>query len=88
MENLLVGIRLYLMVIVFFASCFLGIMSGVSLPILAIRSIVIVSIVGVLSHVFIKYFVSVAKTVLSEVSDQSDNSALRKEDHVAEQNNT
>ncbi|MFN3531408.1 MAG: hypothetical protein ACK41Q_02680 [Candidatus Brocadia sp.] len=86
MENLLASVRIYLMVIVFFSSCFLGIMSGVSLPILAIRSIVIVSIVGLLSHLFIKYFVSVAKTVSSEEPGQAHNSVLQKIDHAIDQN--
>lgn len=87
MENLLASVRIYLMVIVFFSACFLGIMSGVSLPMLAIRSIVIVSVVGVLSHLFIKYFVSVAKTVSSEEPSQPHNSVLQEVDHTIDQNN-
>lgn len=87
MENLLASLRIYLMVIMFFSSCFLGMMSGVSLPILALRSIVIVSAVGVLSHLFIKYFVSVAKTVPSEEPDQPHNSVLQRADHTIDQNN-
>lgn len=87
MENLLASVRIYLMVFVFFLSCFLGIMSGVSLHKLAIRSIVIVSIVGLLSHLFIKYFVSVAKTVSFEEPGQAHNSVLQKVDHTIDQNN-
>lgn len=82
MESLLVSIRIYLMVVVFFLVCFLGIMSGISLPILAIRSIVIVSVVGVLSHLLIKYFMSVAKTVSSEEPSQPHNSVLQEVDHT------
>jgi len=87
MENLLASGRIYLMVIVFFSSCFLGIMSGVSLPMLAIRSVVIVGIVGVLSHLFIKYIVSVAKTVSSEEPGQTHNSVLQKVDQSIDKNN-
>lgn len=86
MESLLVSIRIYLMVIVFFSSCFLGMLSGVSLPMLAVRSIIIVGIVGVLSHLIIKYFMSVAKTVSSEEPGQSHNSVLRKAGHTGDQN--
>jgi hypothetical protein len=87
MENLLASGRIYLMVIVFFLSCFLGLMSGVSLPMLAIRSVVIVSIVGVLSRLFIKYIVSVAKTISTEDSGQTHNSVLQKVDRAIDQNN-
>lgn len=87
MENLLASARIYLMVIVFFSSCFLGIISGVSLPMLAIRSVVIVSIVGVLSHLFIKYIASIVKTVSSEEPGQTHNSVLQKVDHTTDQNN-
>ena len=87
MENLLASARIYLMVIVFFSSCFLGIMSGVSFPMLAIRSVVIVGVVGVLSHLFIKYIVSVAKTVSSEDHSQKHNSVLQKVDQAIDKNN-
>ncbi|MDN3513502.1 MAG: hypothetical protein NG747_03770 [Candidatus Brocadia sp.] len=87
MENLLASARLYLMVLVFFSSCFLGLMYGVSLPMLAIRSVVIVSIVGVLSHLFIKYIVSVAKTVQSEEPDQTHCPGLHDVDHAIDQSN-
>jgi hypothetical protein len=53
---------------------------------LAVRSIVIVGIVGVLSHLIIKYFMSVAKTVSSEEPGQSHNSVLRKAEHTGDQN--
>lgn len=86
MENLLASIRIYLMVVVFFSSCFLGIMSGVSLPMLAVRSIIIVGIVGVLSHLIIKYFVSIAKNVSSEEPGQPHNSVLQNADHTVDQN--
>ncbi len=86
MERLLGGVRIYLMVFVFFLSCFLGIISGVSFPMLAIRSMIIVGIVGVLSRLFIKYFVSVAKTVSSEESQRPHNSVLQKADHTIDQN--
>lgn len=61
MEMLLAHARVYLMVIVFFATCFLGLMAEVSFPMLAIRSVVITGIVGILSHLFVKYVISVAK---------------------------
>lgn len=63
MEDLLGRGRIYIIVIVFFSSCFLGLMSNVSIPILAIRSVVITIIVGILSSLFVKYIVSVVKTV-------------------------
>ena len=63
MEMLLAHARIYLMVIVFFATCFLGLMAEVSFPILAIRSVAITSIVGIVSHLFVKYIISVTKTV-------------------------
>ena len=62
MEELLARGRIYVIVIVFFSSCFLGLMSNVSIPMLAIRSVVITIIVGILSSLFVKYIVSVAKT--------------------------
>jgi hypothetical protein len=61
-------------------------MSGVSLPILAIRSIVVVSIVGVLSHLLIRYFVSVAKTVSPEETGQPHNSVPQKVDRTTDRN--
>lgn len=87
MENLLASARIYLMVIVFFSSCILGLMSDVSLPMLAMRSIVIVSIVGVLSHLFIKYIVGVAKTVSPSESSQTQHSVHQEIDHVIDRNN-
>ena len=63
MEVLLAYVRIYLLIIVFFATCFLGYVSEVSLPMLAIRSVVITGIVGIVSNLFIKYIVSVIKTV-------------------------
>ncbi|MBI5307866.1 MAG: hypothetical protein HZB37_05955 [Planctomycetes bacterium] len=63
MEMLLAHARVYLLVIVFFATCFLGFMSEVSLPMLAIRSVVITGIVGIVSSLFVKYIVSVINTV-------------------------
>jgi hypothetical protein len=87
MENLLASARIYLMVIVFFSSCIMGLMSDVSLPMLAMRSIVIVSIVGVLSHLFIKYIVGVAKTVLPSESSQTQHSVHQEIDHVIDRNN-
>lgn len=63
MEMLLAHARVYLMAIVFFATCFLGLMAEVSFPILAIRSVVITGIVGILSNLFFKYVISVTKTV-------------------------
>ena len=87
MENLLASARIYLMVIVFFSSCILGLMSDVSLPMLAMRSIVIVSIVGVISHLFIKYIVGVAKTVSPAESGQTNHSVHQEIDHGIDQNN-
>jgi len=63
MDTLLAYTRVYLMVIVFFATCFLGLMAEVSLPTLAIRSVVITSIVGIVSQLYVKYVISVTKTV-------------------------
>lgn len=63
MEVLLAYVRIYLLIIVFFATCFLGFVSEVSLPMLAIRSVVITGIVGIVSNLFIKYIVSVINTV-------------------------
>ena len=63
MEVLLAYVRVYLLIIVFFATCFLGFVSEVSLPMLAIRSVVITGIVGIVSSLFIKYIVSVINTV-------------------------
>lgn len=87
MENLLASARIYLMGIVFFSSCILGLMSDVSPPMLAMRSIVIVSIVGVLSHLFIKYIVGVAKTVSPSESSQTQHSVHQEIDHVIDRNN-
>lgn len=63
MEVLLAYVRIYLLIIVFFATCFLGFVSEVSLPMLAIRSVVVTGIVGIVSSLFIKYIVSVIDTV-------------------------
>ena len=78
MENDLAKARIYLMVIVFFSSCFMGLMSGVSMPMLAMRSMIVVCIIGILSNLFIKYIVSVSKAVSSTKSDQMDDSILKK----------
>lgn len=87
MENLLASARIYLMVIVFISTCILGLMSDVSLPMLAMRSIVIVSIVGVLSHLFIKYIVDVAETVSPAESSKTHHSVHQEIDHGIDQNN-
>ena len=86
MENILAHARIYLMVIVFFSSCFMGLMSGVSLPTLALRSIVIVGIVGVLSHLFVRYIVSVSKTVSSTESGPMQEPIFQKNEHEIDQN--
>lgn len=86
MEHLLAQARIYLMVIVFFSSCFIGLMSGVSLPMLAVRSMVIVCIVGVLSHLFVRYIVSVSKTVSSAEFDQMHDSIFHKNEHGIDHN--
>jgi len=80
-EYLLANARIYLMVIVFFSSCFIGLLSGVSLPMLAMRSIAITGIVGVLGHLFFKYVESVAKTVLPEPQDNKESTAPSKTSH-------
>lgn len=88
MENFLANIRIYLLVMVFFISCFLGITTGVSLPVLAIRSIIITVIVAIFSRLFIKYVASVIKTVpLSEELDQDHNSVPPKVNQSVNQNN-
>ncbi len=71
MEVLLAYVRVYLLIIVFFATCFLGFMADVSLPMLAIRSIVITGVVGILSSLFIKYIVSVINTVSLPSEEQT-----------------
>ena len=86
MEQLLASGRIYLMVIVFFSSCFLGLISNVSLPTLAMRSVAITVIVGILSSLFIKYFVSVAKTTSYDELDQTSNAVPPKVDHTVSQN--
>lgn len=87
MENILAYGRIYLMVIVFFSASFLGLMADVSLPMLAIRSIVITGIVGILSHLFVKYIVSVTRTVSSEELDPLHNSVSPKVDRTTGKNN-
>lgn len=87
MENDLAKGRIYLMVIVFFSSCFMGWMSGVSMPMLAMRSMIAVCIIGVLSNLFIRYIVSVSKTVSSTKSDQMDDSNLQKIEPGKDQHN-
>ena len=72
MEVLLAYVRVYLLIIVFFATCFLGFVSEVSLPMLAIRSVVITGIVGIVSSLFIKYIVSVINTVPLPSEEQTD----------------
>ena len=81
MENILAQTRIYLMVIVFFSSCFMGLISGVSLPMLAARSLIIVCIVGVLSHWFIKYIVSVSRRVSFHDCSQMQDPVFQKKEH-------
>ncbi len=86
-DNFLANARIYLLVMVFFTSCFLGIMTGVSLPILAMRSSIITIIVAILSRLFIKYIASVMKTVpSSEELDQNHNSVPSKVNQTVNQN--
>ncbi|MCF6147161.1 MAG: hypothetical protein E3K37_00705 [Candidatus Kuenenia sp.] len=66
MEQVLARARIYLIILVFFASCFLGLHSRVSLPTLAIRSILIAGITGIISHFFLKYLLSVFTTALQK----------------------
>ena len=87
MEELLARGRIYVIVIVFFSSCFLGLMSNVSIPMLAIRSVVITIIVGILSSLFFKYIVSVAKTVSRGGIGQTQESVSPKIDQTMGQNN-
>ncbi|MDR4509069.1 MAG: hypothetical protein MRJ65_12705 [Candidatus Brocadiaceae bacterium] len=70
MDQLLAGIRMYIIVIVFFASCFLGIMNKVSLPTLAIRSVIITGIVGIAGHLFLKYVASVTNSAFLRQSEK------------------
>ncbi len=72
MEMLLAHARVYLLVIVFFATCFFGLVAEVSLPTLAIRSVVITGVVGIVSSLFVKYVVSVIKTVPLPEEEQTD----------------
>lgn len=53
---------------------------------LAVRSMVIVCIVGVLSHLFVRYIVSVSKTVSSAESDQMHDSIFHKNEHGIDHN--
>jgi len=71
MEQIFASARIYLMVIVFFSSCLLGLNSKVSLPILALRSIIITGIVGVFSHFFFNYMISVLKSAMPEEKEQA-----------------
>ena len=87
MEELLARGRIYIIVIVFFSSCFLGLMSNVSIPMLAIRSVVITIIAGILSSLFVKYIVSVAKTVPPGGIGRTQKSVSPKTDPIKGQNN-
>ncbi|MBI2471681.1 MAG: hypothetical protein HYV59_10635 [Planctomycetes bacterium] len=87
MDELLGRGRIYIIVIVFFSSCFLGLMSGVSLPILAIRSVVITIIVGILSSLFVKYILGVAKTVSPDGVGQTQEPVSHKIDRTMGKNN-
>ena len=87
MEELLARGRIYIIVIVFFSSCFLGLMSDVSIPMLAIRSVVITIIVGILCSLFVKYIVSVAKTVPPDGIGQTQKSVSPETDQTTGQNN-
>jgi len=87
MVELLARGRLYIIVIVFFSSCFLGLMSNVSIPMLAVRSVVITIIVGILSSLFVKYIVSVAKTISPDGIGQTQEPVSPKIDHTMGQNN-
>ncbi|WP_347275051.1 hypothetical protein [Candidatus Kuenenia sp.] len=62
MEQIFAQARIYLIIFVFFVSCFIGLNSKVSLPALALRSIIIAGITGVISHFFLKYVLSVFTT--------------------------
>lgn len=87
MDELLARGRIYCIVVVFFVSCFLGLMSNVSMPMLAIRSVVITIIVGVLSNIFVKYVSSVAKTVSPGEAGPAQGAALpRKNQPVGHKN--
>ena len=88
MVELLAKGRIYIIVIVFFSSCFLGLMSNVSIPMLAIRSVVITIIVGILSSLFVKYIVSVAKTVLPDGIGQTQEPASPKTDKTMGRNSS
>jgi predicted nucleic acid binding AN1-type Zn finger protein len=81
MENDLAKVRIYLMVVVFFSSCFMGLMSGVSIPMLAMRSVIIVCIAGILSKLLIKYIVSVSNTASPKKSDQMNDSIPQDVNH-------
>ncbi|TVM00211.1 MAG: hypothetical protein CV087_14685 [Candidatus Brocadia sp. WS118] len=85
MENNLAKARIYLMVVVFFSSCFMGLMSGVSMPMLAMRSLIIVCIIGILSNLFIRYIVNVSKTVSPTKSEQMQDSIHQKGEHIKDQ---
>ena len=87
MVELLAKGRIYIIVIVFFSSCFLGLMSNVSIPMLAVRSVVITIIVGILSSLFVKYIVSVAKTISPDGIGQTQEPVSPKIDHTMGQNN-
>ena len=87
MEELLGRGRIYIMVMVFFSSCFLGLMSNVSIPMLAIRSVVITIIVGFISSLFVKYIVSVANTIPPDGIRQTQEPVSPEIDQTRKQNN-
>ncbi|MBM4055508.1 MAG: hypothetical protein FJ264_12770 [Planctomycetes bacterium] len=66
MEQVLARARIYFIIFVFFASCFLGLNAKVSLPTLAIRSIIIAGITGIISHFFLKYLLGVFATAIQK----------------------
>ena len=87
MEELLARGRIYIIVIAFFSSCFLGLMSNVSIPVLAIRSVVITIIVGILCSLFVKYILGVAKTVSPDGIGQTQKTVSPKMDRTMGKNN-
>lgn len=72
MEQVLARARIYLIILVFFTSCFLGLHSRVSLPTLAIRSVIIAGITGIISHFFLKYLLSVFTTALQKKNTEEE----------------
>jgi hypothetical protein len=82
MEQFLAKARIYLLIMVFFASCFLGLLSEVSFPMLALRSVAITGIVGILSQLLLRYIIGVINAVPSPENEHFTDSMQTGENQV------